>query len=362
MSKIGDRFEEKLLEGIEGVFSDEDSVEEMTQGIKDNVDLSAIIGELCNEDDEIKVVLKSKVRALLKEKISTFKSLDEFYDDDDDMWSAIREGSNVAEVVDGLLGEGGELHDGLKDKIKDLAKGKIDAIESLEEFYDDEDDMWSVIRESAKINDVIEKLFEENKELQDKLKDKIGELVVEKIDNNLDEGDLPDWDDFAELLKIEDLIKSILDQKDDVRKLLVDKLKEIIEEHIDNNIDDDDLPKNINEILGMTDGIETILQDPDFRQTVNSGLRKKIQEMILRLVSDNGDNLNLKDKVCEHAGVKRIIERQLDDLMMDAQFATQLKESTKKKLLENKDLSNSLANMLFEGLAKNMVDKIFSKI
>jgi len=276
MSKdLGEKLMRKLEEALEGVLNEEDSKDEIMQGIRENVDLGEIVGEVISEDTEVREALKNKAKILLIE--------------------------------------------------------EIDAIDDIEVLYDDHDEMLNDIEKGAKISGIVKEVLESDEELREKLRMKVAELTGERI-GDLDDDTLPVWDDFIELLNIGEQVKKIASQED-IRKTLEEKLKEVIQEDI-GSVDVRDLPTDMWDLLGIQSQVAAILQNPAFLAEIHQTTQSKLQEAVLGLIGDEDDGLDLKNRVRDHQDVKRIIERQLDEVLRDPQFIVQIRETLKERILE----------------------------
>ncbi len=309
MSKrMSEMLAEKIEEALEGVLSEDDSKDEIMQGIRDNVDFKDLVSELFNENDEVKEVLKKKVEVLL-----------------------------------------------LKE---------IDAIENLEDFYDDEDNMHSDIREGADVSEIVKEILKSDMDLRKKVKSIIKSLVEDQI-KNMDDDDIPGWEDLLELAGFNDLINDLIKEvlkHDDIRKSLTDKLKAELESYIEDNVSDCDLPENIIELLEISSRVETLLKDRVFREKISEKIQQKLQDVISGFITGEEGDLDLEGKVRDHPEIKRLVERQADELLRDPLFVDKLKETLKSKLHDDSSkLRSELIDMMFEVMAKTMAERLFLK-
>ena len=293
----------KIDEALEGIVNEDDTLDTIKDTVRDNVDFSQIIGELFNEDEEVKEAIKQRTKILLLKKIEETEDLSDFYSDDDDMHTDIRDGLDVGEIIKELL--------------------NTDA------------------------------------DLQGKVSDTLVKLVKEKINENLDEDDLPDWCDLRELFGIEDVIKKIVKQED-FFLFIEPKVKEVLKTYIKNNLDADDMPENISDLLGVASFIETMLRDRVFREQIDTLMKEEILSIITDMIG--ADDLDIKGKVLNHPETKRIADQQANDLLHDPQIINKLKDTIKTRLSENSNVVNGFVNMMFEAMAKTIAERLFLRL
>ena len=294
----------KVAEALEDYLNEDDGKEEIIQGIRDNVNIADIVGELIEEDDELKEVLRKKVKALL-----------------------------------------------LKN---------IESIESLSDLYDDEDEMHTDIRNGLDISTMVKELLEADEELRDKAKKAIKILIEDQIKDNLDSNDMPDWDEFLELIGLNEFIKEI-STHDDIKKIFTEKLRKELGEYIEENLDSSDFPENINELLEIPSRVEALLKDPDFKEDVSEKMRKEIRDIISKLITGKYGDLDLGSSVMAHPEMKKVVGRQTDELLRDTQFIDGLRETIKTRLINNEKLRDDLIDKMFAAIAHGMVERFLQR-
>ena len=358
--EIGSKLLTKVVEALDGFLEEEDSVEEIKDAISEHFDLQEAIKGLLEDQDDARVILQEKIKILLLQEVEKREELLDFYDDEDDMnkevKDAINESLDLPERFNTVLEDDG-VRIILQEKIKTLLINEIELREELSDFYDDDDDdMNAAIDKVLNIENNIKSLFREDEDMQKVLSEKLKTILEQQIDN-LDEDSLDDWGEVVKCMELDKLSIEIL-RSERMQKILLVRLTKVLEEYIENNLDTDDLPDNIDKSLQISSRIEAVLNDHDYWVQIRDKIQKRVKEIILNYVDDE---LNLKEKINNHPGIVDITNKQINEFLLDEQFIGMLTDDLKSKLYKSDELRRELVDMMFTEMAKGMASRLFNK-
>lgn len=279
---------------------------------------------------------------------------------DDEIREAVSEQTNVGELVGEVFGEE-EVKLAFKEKIKKLLLEKIEEIESLDDLLGDDDNeeefnLVDYLPEEFVISLVIANLLKQDEQAKEGFWEKIKGLLLDQIDK-IDDDDLPDWEEFVEKLKINQVIESLADDQG-VREKVRNKTIKVIECYIQDNFDSDDIPESFWDESLSPDKIRSLANDLDIRQHLDAELGTAIKKEVTNQLSD--EESSLLEKLKENEDFLRVINQELQELLRNRDFLSRLQEDIKKKLLQDEDLSEKLLNKVFEQMANLLVEKLFN--
>lgn len=298
---FGSKLAGKIMEAIENVLDDDDTVEEIEQSIRDNFDFDDAVKELIEDDEEVEAALQSKVKTLL---------------------------------------------------IK-----KIEEKDDLEDFFSDEDDMNNSISENINAEGIIEEFMESDTDIKETAKDKIEELLKDEIEG-LDEDILPDFDELKALLDVKKLIEEILEDPE-VEDTLKEKLKTILDENFISNLDEDDLPEDTIELLNIPTSINEVLADPNFKSVITEKIQESVKTAIT-LYAQN--NIELEEKLKSHPEITRITNQEIKFLLLDKDLMYNVREEIKNRLQNDSSTKIKLVEIMFEAMGTKIVSKLLAQI
>jgi hypothetical protein len=302
---VGDRFEEIVMRTVSSIVNEEDTKDAVEEAVRDNVEFSEIVSELLSDDEEVKDVLKQKVRELLLKQIM--------------------------------------------------------AVESLEDFYEDGDDMHTDLRDAINVSELMDEMFKSDEELMAQARNKVKELIRKQVEDNLDSDDLPDWDELVDLMCLEDLVKEILKQ-DEVVVMIREKMIELLKSYIEEDIDADKLPDNLNEMLDIDAQIKQLLDDREFRGRINEKLNTVLETEVIGYIEDEDSGFDIREQFLNNPEVKLMAGVQVDFFLRDQSVLEKLKDSLKTKLMKDSFVIESFTQLMFEAMAKQLAERLFSRL
>lgn len=299
----GEKIERAILDACEGVLDEETTQNEIKEAIRDNVDFSDIVSQVIDEDT-IQTALKAKVASLV-----------------------------------------------LK---------RIDEITNLEELFSDDDEAIGAILDALDMNNVVSVVLATNETVKSRLHEKMGGLVVKQLES-VDKDDLPDWDEFLELLKIPEIIVAILSHED-MQIQLAEKVKETVSGYISENLDETDLPENLSDLLEIPYQIASLARDTEFQHQVHSGVRATLMHAALNCVTSASDFMDLNELVERTPEIKRIVEDEIKAALHDRRFTDELREGLKHALVTDSSIRTKLANTMLGLLAHGIIDRMLGRL
>jgi hypothetical protein len=349
-------FKSKIEEAIEDL--DKDSVAE---DISNNVDWEELAKEVMAEDADLRQKLKNKLAQLIGEKIDEAESFEDLTGDDEfDFLQHLPEGEEIGDFVSGLLEQGQPLRKKLEEKLIELVSDQISNASDFEELTGDEDFRWfDNLPDDFSLSKIIAELIESDKELKDKLRAKLRDLVIEDIDEKMDTDDIPDWSDLLEMLDVEETIRQLAKEDSELKEKLLKEIRTLIENKIENELDEDSLPDDLLEKMDLSTEVKLVLADRDFRDQISAQLQKMIREYILQTVNQGNLGTQLAEKVKENPEFSTILDRQVNDMMRNPDLITSIKSTIKERLTSDPEVGQKIMGAVFEEVARSIVAKLF---
>jgi|GEM_PF-3587567 len=350
-----DKLLDKIEEAIEGLGEDA-----IVDDINEAVDWREIVKEIIAEDQAIKKKLKDKVIQLIGDKIDEAESFEDLTGEDKfDFLQHLPNGDDIESIISKLLVPGQSLRKRLETKIIELAGGQIDEANDFEDLTGRDDLNWhEYLPPDWSFTKIIAELLESDKELKDKLKEKLQELTLDKLDS-LDEGDMPEWEEFAAMLGINDIIRQIINESDEVKEKLTEEIRSLINTKIEEGLDDDNLPDDFLKNLDLSTEVKLVLADRDFRNQISEQLQKMIREFIMHTVNQGSLGAQLAEKVKENPEFSSILDRQVNDMMRNPELIMSIKGTIKERLTSDPEVGQKIMGAVFEEVARGIVAKIF---
>ena len=214
-------FGEKIEEAVNGLGEDA-----LADDISEAVDWQELVRTIIAEDPDIRKKLKDKAVELVEAHLTEVNDFEDLVGDDGFNWlECLPKGEGVESIVSKLLEPGGPLRKKLEEKIARLIEGDVNNAEDFEGLTGDSDFNWyEDLPGDWDIGKVIAELLDSDEKLKEKLRGKVQELFLAKIDT-LDDDDMPDWDDFLEILQIEEKVRGILGSSDELKGKLTNRIK-----------------------------------------------------------------------------------------------------------------------------------------
>jgi hypothetical protein len=349
------KFGERIEEAIDNLEDDA-----LSDDIREAVDWSELVKEIIREDPAIKKKIRDKVTELIESHLENADGLGELAGDDDfDFLQHLPDGGDIGTFISKLLESGQPLRKKLEAKLVELVGNQIDGSDTFEELTGDDDFNWyDHLPEDWSIVKVIAELLESDKELRNKLKEKLQELALEKLDN-LDEDDMPEWEEFAEMLGINDIIRQIINESNEVKEKLTEEIRGLIHTKIEEGLEEDSLPDDLMEKMDLSTEVKLVLADREFRAQISEQLQKMIREFIVQTVNQGSLGAQLAEKVKDNPEFSSILDRQVNDMMRNPELILGIKSTIKERLTSDPEVGQKIMNAVFEEVARGIVAKLF---
>lgn len=248
----------------------------------------------------------------------------------------------------------------LIDRIKDSLGDAVDEI--------DDDEIKEAIGEHIDLPEIVGELMTEDSDVQEALKKKVKQLLIDEI-NNIDDGD--DMDNFLKddatwetetqsIFGIEEILKELIDGDDKIQRDLKKKVKELVVSHIE-ELSDDDLP-DMDELLqklNFQEMMETMMSDPSFQKELTEVLERSAKKTVISMAK-SGDN-KIEKAVREHPQIQDIINNQVENLLRDSAFLNDLRKVLMVKVSDTPDLHKALLTTMFSKVVEQLVDNMFRR-
>jgi hypothetical protein len=351
VKKFGDRIEEAIDQLDDDVISDD---------IREAVNWSELVKEIIREDPAIKKKIRDKVTELIESHLENADDLGELAGDEDfDFLQHLPDGGDIGTFISKLLESGQPLRKKLEAKLVELVGNQIDGADTFEELTGDEDFNWyDHLPEDWSLAKIIAELLESDKELKDKLKEKLQELTLDKLDS-LDEDDMPEWEEFSAMLGINDIIRQIINESDEVKEKLTEEIRGLINTKIEEGLDEDNLPDDFLKNLDISTEVTLVLADRDFRAQISEQLQNMVREFILQTVKSGDIGKELAAKVQGNQEFTALLDRQVSEMMRNPELITGIKNTIKDRLTSDPEVGQKIMGAVFEEVARGIVTKLF---
>jgi hypothetical protein len=349
------KFGERIEEAIDNLEDDA-----LSDDIREAVDWSELVKEIIREDPAIKKKIRDKVTELIESYLDNAEDLGELAGDSDfNFLDHLPNGDDIGTYISKLLEPGQPLRKKLEVKLVELVGSQIDDASDFEELTGDGDFNWyDHLPEGWSLAKIIAELLESDKELKDKLKEKLQELTLDKLDN-LDEADMPEWEEFAEMLGINDIIRQIINESDEVKKKLTEEIRGLIHTKIEEGLDEDNLPDDFLKNLDLSTEVKLVLADREFRAQISEQLQKMVREFILQTVKGGDIGKELAAKVQGNQEFTALLDRQVSEMMRNPELIAGIKNTIKERLTSDPEVGQKIMGAVFEEVARGIVAKLF---
>lgn len=264
--------------------------------------------------------------------------LDNHFDnlDEDELQEAIEEAIDLKKIVQDILGEDPDVHQKLREKVKE---GLIDLIDRLDEIeFNDGDSFEGHLMENLDLAKELKTVISTDEELKKDLYEKIKEAAENHIDN-MDTDDLVDWDDLRKMIAIPALCRQALDSEA-VQNVLKEKTEALIEQYVGNNLDEDDLPEDIMERVGVPEQIKKVLEDKESKERIERGLGKVMQQLVFNVISERHSELT--KILLANSAFSSLMSREISRLMRDEKVVNRISDEMRRVLLGQEEKRKGL--------------------
>ncbi len=282
------------------------------------------------------------------------------YFDETDVIEALNEEIDLEELVKEIIDEDPTIRQSYRAKVKDLLLDQIKGLESFEDI-DDSFDPFDHLPEGFQLDDIVEDLFKNDEDLKKKLGDSISELLKEAIES-IDESDLPEWSEIWEMLNLGELIKGLVGNDSELEGMIVGKIKEAIEEQIDQDWNSEEFADAIHEALQLDQLVPEILRDRVFLQGLMPKLKDSIAEDVVRLYSGADEDSGLYQIIKDDPNLKAITQYQLQELLRDQTFISKVEGIIRSQMLTNDRLAKFLMDNMFGEMAKLFATRMLQSL
>ncbi|MFC1598900.1 hypothetical protein ACFL2U_02770 [Patescibacteria group bacterium] len=296
-----DSWKEKLIVLLQEVLDSDLDGDELKDAITQNIDLEELVGEVMEEDDEVKAALKAKIKQLL---IAEINEISELSDLDDD----------------------------------------FNLVNNLPEDYS--------------LESIVGDLISTDSEIQTLLKKEILKAVKSDIEENLDSSHIPEWDDLKDLLGLEEQIKEMI-QSDEIRALFHKELKGFVKKYFA-DYDEDNLPDEFWSEFLPTE-VTKLLGSDEFQQAAKEELQKTLKANIIEILAESGHNSTVWQNISDNEQLTDTLTQKMSELLADREVVASLKQTIKEKLETDDRLTTRLINQIFEKMAEKIVSRLFRK-
>ncbi len=346
------KFSERIGEAIDGL-----GEEVFAEGISEAVDWGELVQEVMTQDPGIKEKLKSKVAELLGSYIENAENLGDLVGDDSFDWSEHLEGESIEGIISPLFKAGGPLRKKLEEKIAQLIGGDIDNAEDFGGLTGGDFNWFEYLPEGWDIGKIIAELLESDEKLGEKFRGKVRETLLVRIDD-LEEDDLPGWSDFLDMVQIKERISEVLGSSDELKEKLTDRLRELIDSKIKEDLDEDAIPEDFLETLDIADEVKRALADHDFRAQLAEKLQEAVRGLIMRAIKDGYFEGKLAEEVRTNPELNSLVERQVGEMMQNARLVSAVSNAISERLARDPTVGQRLMNAFFDKVAESLVAKM----
>lgn len=332
-----DKLLRKLRDNLSGVIEEMDD-NKLKDALREGISLEEIVREILQEDNSFRTALKKKISETLAEIVNR---IDEFDFDGETFEDLIKIHIDFRQMIETLIDSDSEVKQAIRDKVKKVL------IEGLENLTEEDLPDWENILEVLGINDIIKRISQDV-EFQSDFSQKIRELLDSDIENNLDYDDMPEWEKLMELVGIHDFIKTV-SKSADFQIMLKQKIGEFLADTVSGKLNEGDLPKDYPEIIGLNDQIRSLLTNKETKQYIGAKLQETLKTMLLNLAS--GRSPVFASILENNPTLKSLFSRQVAELSRDPKFASRIRSQLKYKLTGKEDLG-MIAERLLKGVLR----------
>jgi hypothetical protein len=350
-----DLFKSKIEEAIEEL--DKDSVAE---DIHEAVDWSELTQEILREDAEVQKKLKDKFAQLIGEAIEGASDFEDLTGDGDfDFLQHLPDGKDIGAFVSELLEQGQPLRKKLEEKIVELVGSQISEASDFEELTGDDEFRWfDNLPRGFSLESTVADLLKSDEKLLEKLRGKLRELVIEDIDDNMSTDDIPDWSDLLEMLGIEERIRKMVEEDEELKEKLLAEIRSLIKSKIENELDEDSLPEDLWQKMNLSAEVGQVLADRDFRGQISDQLQKMIREFIMTTVRQGELGKQLAEKVKMNPEFGLILDRQINEVMRNPELIQSIKDTIHDRMTSDPEVGQKIMGAVFEEIARGIVAKL----
>lgn len=351
------QFGERIEEAIGGL--EEDA---LAEDVQEAVDWRELVKVILAEDPAIKQKLRDKITELVGNHIDNADSLSELVGNDNfDFLQCLPKGTDVETLVSELLEPGQALRTALEHKIAELIGSKIEEASDFEELTGDSDFDWlEHLPKSWSIEKMITELLGADEEIKKKVRAKVQELTLDKLDS-LDDDEMPEWEDMLEILQIEKRVREIVESSDEVKSKIAERIRELIASKIEEEFEDDETAGDVLKALDVPAEIRRILSDHQFKIQVLDQLAVAIRKFILEMVQQGDLGAELSEKIGSNPDFQVLLDRQVSEMLRDPELVAALKSSIKTRITNDSSLGRKLLDAVLAQVASSLIDKLTGK-
>jgi len=319
-------FNEKVREILDGLENDDDFVRE----VRNKIDFTEAIDEAM-QDDGVK-------RAVKKAIISALKA-----------WLEDDESTSIQDVVSEQVDLGNLVKEALQDEEIQTSLRKAVTGE-LKRAIDDNDDWVSdAIAEALHEEVDIKAIFRESMSKDEGLRAKLNEHVIAAFKSAIEEYEL-DSDDISESVDFTAQAKALIQTNDPqiigaISQLILDDIKgwnELTEEE----------SEKIHAGLGISDLLQRLLENPEFKQLLDEKLRESVKDEINNLGQSQSDEI--ARSILDSPMFKTTIERVISDAGSSGKVEEFAKAVVERTLRENRRFHETVLEQVQQALAARL--------
>lgn len=264
----------------------------------DGIDFNKMIEELFESDENVQLVIKTRIIELITEKVNDLDDLDEFVEGDFCLFEYLPEG-----------------------------------------YFDD------CIKRSLTCDD----FGKENSILA------VLQNTIETAISRLDSDDIiPDWEEFIDRLNLKDVIGKVVIGSE-IQKELEKQVTKILDERLE-NLEEEDLPEDYLELLGLKEKVAKLVNADTFDKAISDS----IAELLPRELK-NG-RVQLWEIIIANPKLREIFSRVIDESLSDFDFQLRLKELLKQELSRQSLDGGKILNSLIVQISQSLLDLLLKNL
>jgi hypothetical protein len=330
--------------------------DDLKEVLSKDPDLPNIIKEIIKDDDDLKNILKNKLLSKTKDAI---EYIIEDMDDDEDLKEAISINFNLSDIIKEVAKDDDDLKNILKSRIKKVLIEKIKNIEDCDDLEDFLAGTWNdELVNSFDTSEILKELIKEDDKLKVELKKKIKELIISDFEN-IDEDYLPSMNDVLKQLDFNEALQEVLSDRE-TKDNFNNSIKTLIKKRINDELTTEDLPDNLLDGDFISDHVQNIMRDPSFQVDFEKSLNTSLKKIIFDMTKSNNHDFEVMIK--EHHQIKNIVQSHTNELLENDVFLDNVRRLLLNQLTEiinSPNLHKTMINIIINKLTEQLINRMF---
>lgn len=275
--------------------------------------------------------------------------------DSGDIQNAV-EKIGLTNIIDEIYRDDLEFKTKVKERVKKLFLDQLDEIDNFDELTGGSDYLSEYLPEDF-IKNTIQEIINEDEETRDETTENLKTFFQEAL-SNLDFGKLMDWDDFLKSTKIKERLADILKEEKTSQKL-TERLQQLVDEQIANNLDCNELPDDFIEQLLSLLSAESLLADPEFKQSTFRSFSNALSAVLADGLKDRSSGLREKIRSSKTVSVLNAII--VDEWSADPKIQSELLITFRESALQKEDFFRMMLSGFTEEMGRMLFSRLFDK-